>query len=73
MEATTIKLHTKTKRDLDDLRNETESYEQVVERLISTVRRKNLRKELKEGYLAMAEVDREIAKEWEAVDAEIEE
>ncbi len=73
MQATTIKLHLPTKKALDTLRTESESYEQIIERLIHTVRHKDLKKELIEGYHAMAERDRILAREWDVVSAEIEE
>lgn len=73
MQATTIKLHAPTKKALDTLRTEEESYDTVVKRLISEQRRKTLKKELIEGYQATAAEDQELAKEWEPVTAEIDE
>jgi hypothetical protein len=64
MTITTVKLHSSTKHALDDFRGTEESYDEVVQKLISEVRSKNLVKELIAAYQDKAEDDKEINAEW---------
>ncbi len=67
MEATTIKVYSKTKHALDDVRQEQETYDQVISRLVAQTKKKNLVKELIEAYKSKAEEDIKTAQEWDAV------
>ncbi|MBN1385581.1 hypothetical protein JW968_01230 [Candidatus Woesearchaeota archaeon] len=62
---TTIKIHEDTKASLDRLRRERESYDDLIKRVISMMRRENLEKELKEAYLRMGKKELEMLEEWE--------
>jgi predicted CopG family antitoxin len=62
---TTIKMHLSTKKELDLLRDETESYDQVISKLVAEHKHKDLRRALIEGYTQSADFDRKTAKEWE--------
>ncbi len=64
MSATTIKLHFSTKHALDDFRGNEESYDEVIQKLISEVKSKNLVKELIAAYQNKAEEDKKIVAEW---------
>jgi len=67
MQTTTIKLYPKTKHALDEFRQEQETYDQVISRLVSQTKKKNLVKELIEAYRSKAEEDIKTAQEWDAV------
>ena len=67
METTTIKVYPKTKHALDDIRQEQETYDQVISRLVAQTRKKNLVKELIAAYQSKAEEDIKTAREWDAV------
>ncbi len=71
MEMTTIKLQKTTKSSLDRLKNKNESYDQLIQKILSETKKKNLRKRLIEGYKAMGKQDLEILREWETASAEI--
>ena len=64
MEATTIKIYPNTKSDLDKLKNNDESYDLIITKLLSEVKRKYLVKELVEAYGKKAEEDKQVEKEW---------
>ncbi len=64
MEATTIKIYPGTKSDLDKLKNNDESYDLIITKLLSEVKRKYLVKELVEAYGKKTEEDKQIEKEW---------
>ncbi|MEK6809619.1 MAG: hypothetical protein AABY40_03020 [Nanoarchaeota archaeon] len=66
METTTIKVYLKTKHTLDDIKQEQETYDQVISRLVAQTRKKNLVKELIEAYQSKAGEDRKTAQEWDA-------
>ena len=65
METTTVKLHRDTKLALDDLRSERESYDEVIGKLITHRKNKDLKKELMQGYKSMGKTDLAILEEWE--------
>ncbi|MEK6900999.1 MAG: hypothetical protein AABX37_01520 [Nanoarchaeota archaeon] len=65
MSTTTIKIHDDTKHALDQMGLESETYDQVISKLISEVKKKNLVKELIEGYKNNAKRDKQIVQEWE--------
>ncbi len=65
MESTTVKIHKNTKNGLDEIKNDYESYDEVIKRIVSEVKQKNLVKELVAAYKTKAIEDKEINKEWE--------
>jgi poly(A) polymerase Pap1 len=65
MDTTTVKIHMSTKEDLDELRQNYETYDDIINKLISEVKKKNLVKELIEGYKSNAKRDKRIVEEWE--------
>ena len=66
METTTIKLYPKTKHALDCLKQEQETYDQIISKMVAQVKKKNLVKELVEAYRSKAKEDQKIAEEWDA-------
>lgn len=66
MSTTTVKLHFSTKHALDDFRGNEESYDEVINRLISEVKSKNLVKELIAAYQNKANEDKKTVEEWES-------
>ncbi len=71
MEATTVKIHKNTKFALDTLKINNETYEEIINRLISERINKNMRKELIEAYKNMGKKDLEILEEWETASNEL--
>lgn len=71
MEATTIKLYKNTKSVLDSLRQKNESYDEVITKIISELRNKNLKKELIEAYKSMSKEDLKILEDWETTSKEV--
>jgi hypothetical protein len=69
MDVTTIKLQKRTKRKLDTLRKETESYDAIVERLVAMANREHLKAALVEGYSDPHQ--KEIMKEWSGIEDDI--
>ena len=65
MEATTIKVQPKTKHLLDDIKEERETYDDVISRIARQTKKKLLLKELAEGYQVQAERDKAITEEWD--------
>ncbi|HIH23933.1 TPA: hypothetical protein HA251_02765 [Candidatus Woesearchaeota archaeon] len=65
MDVTTIKLQKCTKRKLDALRKETESYDSVVERLVAMAKREHLKAALIAGYSDPEQ--KKIMEEWDGV------
>ena len=72
MDTTTIKLYKETKSALDQLREERESYDELISKLISHVKNRNLKKELKLGYQKMGKTDLAVLEEWETASEEVE-
>lgn len=72
MEITTVKLHKGTKSALDELRNKSESYDDLITKLIYIAKNKDLKKKLIEAYKSIGKKDLEILKEWEVASKEIE-
>lgn len=67
METTTIKVYSKTKHSLDDVRREQETYDQTISRLVAQTKKKDLVKELIAAYQSKTDEDRKIAQEWDTV------
>ena len=72
MKVTTVKLYKTTKSALDELREEGESYDQIISKLISQSAHKNLKERLIAGYKNMDKSDIKLLEEWEASSAEVE-
>ena len=68
--ATTIQIHEKIKLRLDDLKQERESYEDVIVNLIEKVekQKKDQTSLLIQGYKEMAQESARITKEWSFID-----
>ncbi len=71
METTTIKIHKTTKFILDEFRNENESYDKAIIKIIEKIKNKNLTKNLIEAYKNMGKKDLEILNEWETASKEL--
>ena len=68
---TTIKIQEATKSHLDAFREEGDSYDRTIARILSRIRKANLKDELKEAYKQLAERDSRILKEWEVSSKEV--
>ena len=65
---TTIKIQEETKKMLDTLKGNRESYDETIAKLIKKIKNENLQQELKEAYISMNKEQREEFKEWEQPD-----
>ena len=65
MDITTVKIHQSTKNALDEIRTNYESYDEVIKRLVSEAKHKNLVKELVAAYKTKAIEDKNINQDWE--------
>ena len=73
MEITTVKLHKSTKSALDEVRQEDESYDDVIQKLLLEIKSKHLKNDLIEAYKQKSTEDLRILEEWEAVSVDVEE
>lgn len=73
MEISTVKIKKSTKMALDQIKESNESYDEVIERLVSKELKKTLRDELIEGYKRIGKEDLELLEEWEVASAELDE
>ena len=72
MEAiTTIKLKRSTKSAIDGIKDESESYDSAIKKLISHARNINLRQELTDAYKNMGRADLKLLDEWDSASQEI--
>ena len=72
MEAiTTIKLKRSTKSAIDGIKDESESYDSAIKKLISHARNINLRGELTDAYKNMGRADLKLLDEWDSASQEI--
>ena len=71
MNTTTIKIHKSTKWALDELMNDSETYDDAISKLIIKNKNRNLKKELINGYKEAAKRDLEILNEWESASLEL--
>ena len=71
MAVTTLKLQESTKSELDAFKNENESYDKVIRKLVFIVRYKDLKNQLIEAYQSMGKKDLEILEEWEPASQEL--
>ena len=66
MEITTIKLQKKTKSELDKIKQNKETYDEIIKRLVEETKKKSRKKELIEGYSQIGKEDLKEVEEWEA-------
>ena len=71
MQATTVKIHPQTKMALDKLKEDSESYDDVIEKLVTAKNKKTLREELIREYQSITKDEVKEFNEWEetAVDS----
>ena len=69
---TTIKLKKSTKSALDHVKDESESYDSAIKKMISHIRNANLKSELIEDYKNMGRDDLKLLQEWDSSSNEIE-
>ncbi len=72
MDVTTVKVHKRTKAALDKLKDEKESYDEIISSLIEHKLGKNLRGDMVEGYTKVGSEELELLSEWEAGSGEME-
>ncbi|MFQ5621466.1 MAG: hypothetical protein ACE5FT_06505 [Candidatus Nanoarchaeia archaeon] len=68
---TTVKLQEQTKMALDEYKEDTDSYDVVIQKLLLEVRSKDLRKRLVEGYKDMGSDDLALLEEWDVASKEV--
>ena len=73
MDTTTVKIHQSTKHSLDEVRGENESYDEVINKLLVEMKKKNLVKELIAAYKSMGTEDLDVLEEWESASKETDE
>lgn len=71
MDVTTVKLHKNTKLALDSLRKEQDSYDEVITRLISLAKKRDIKERLVDGYKSMGKTDLKLLEEWEIASKEV--
>jgi len=72
MEITTVKIHKNTKSALDELKIDNETYDDIINRLISQIKNKNLKNELIKAYKNLDKEDLDTLNEWESASSDIE-
>lgn len=65
---TTIKLKEQTKRRLNELKPEEETYDKLISRLIDMRTKKDLAERLKEGYHSKTDEQFKEFKEWDSIE-----
>ncbi|HIH15648.1 MAG TPA: hypothetical protein HA360_01255 [Nanoarchaeota archaeon] len=65
MEITTIKLQKKTKSELDKMKQNQETYDGIIKRLVAEIKKKYQKKELIEGYSQIGKEDLKELEGWE--------
>ena len=73
MDTTTVKIHRSTKTALHAFKDEHESYDTAIKKLITHLKDKNLKKELIMGYQRMGKADLELLEEWDSASKELNE
>ena len=68
---TTIKLQKSTKSALANIKDEFESYDTAVRKLISTAKNANLKAELIEAYKSMGKKDLDMLEDWDQASNEV--
>lgn len=71
MEITTVKLKQDTKLALNKFRYKNESYDIIIQKLISKIRNKNLKNDLIQGYKDSAKHNIKTLEEWENTSKEL--
>ena len=71
MEITTVKIQKRTKNELDAFKAERESYDEVISKMISALKQKDLKKRLIEAYKSMGKNELELLQEWEPASQEV--
>ena len=71
MDITTVKLHKYTKSALDELRHNSESYDELISKLISMAKNKDLKNKLIKAYKNMGKSDLELLNDWETASKEV--
>ncbi len=71
MQNTTVKIRRSTRLALNEFKGEKESYDDAINKLISKIKKKNLREDLIEGYKKMGPYDLELISEWEIASKEV--
>ncbi len=66
MKVTTVKLHMGTKSALDEIRKGSESYDEVIGKLVAVAKGRELKKELIAAYKCLGNADLDILEEWES-------
>ena len=66
MDITTIKLQKKTKSELDKIKQNQETYDEIIQRLVEEGKKKSRKKELIEGYSQIGKKELKEIEEWEA-------
>ena len=69
---TTIKLQKRTKSALEHLKNESESYDSAISRLITNASNSSLKAELIEAYKNMGRKELQLLQEWGYTSNEVE-
>ena len=72
IEITTVKIHKNTKSALDELKIDNETYDDIINRLISQIKNKNLKNELIKAYKNLDKEDLDTLNEWESASSDIE-
>ena len=67
---TTVKIQSRTKHLLDDLKSEHQTYDQVIATLAQEAKKKHLVKEMVEGYKVRAKEDKKIAEDWDSTSSD---
>ncbi len=71
MDITTVKIKKRTKSALNQFREKSESYDNIINKLISKIKSKNLKNELIQGYKESAKDNIKLLEEWENASKEL--
>ncbi|MBI3051041.1 hypothetical protein HYY74_01145 [Candidatus Woesearchaeota archaeon] len=70
MTVTTVKIRNETKTSLDEIKSDRETYDEVIAKLVSSAKKKNLKDELIAGYKAIGKDELETLKDWDSASAD---
>ncbi len=73
MSTTTVKIRESTKSALDEIKKQKESYDEVIERLVSKEKKNGLKEQLIKAYKELGNEDLEMLREWEVASKELDE
>jgi hypothetical protein len=68
---TTVKLHSRTKMALDELKGEFETYDALISKLAQQAKRRTTNEKLVEAYRSLGKDDIELLDEWETASKEV--